>query len=62
MFPDRPMKHKRVRKEPAKTEEPTSTVQAPASLLKGKRKHANSVVEGQSRTITWSRNFVYLRV
>ncbi|KAG1873273.1 hypothetical protein C8R48DRAFT_769711 [Suillus tomentosus] len=43
--PDRPMKHKRVRKEPANTEEPTSTVQAPASLAKGKRKHANSVVE-----------------
>ncbi|KAG2140162.1 hypothetical protein DEU56DRAFT_911865 [Suillus clintonianus] len=42
---DRPMKHKRVRKEPANMEEPTSTVQAPASLPKAKRKHANSVVE-----------------
>ncbi|KAG2739162.1 hypothetical protein P692DRAFT_20823096 [Suillus brevipes Sb2] len=42
---DRPIKHKRVRKEPANMEEPTSTVQAPASLPKGKRKHANSVVE-----------------
>ncbi|KAG1815995.1 uncharacterized protein BJ212DRAFT_1481059 [Suillus subaureus] len=45
MFPDHPMKHKQVRKEPANTEEPTSTVQAPASLVKGKCKHANSVVE-----------------
>ncbi|KAG2128535.1 uncharacterized protein EDB93DRAFT_1256657 [Suillus bovinus] len=45
MFPDHPMKYKRVRKEPVNMEEPTSTVQAPASLLKGKCKHTNSVVE-----------------
>ncbi|KAG1726788.1 uncharacterized protein EDB91DRAFT_1086645 [Suillus paluster] len=44
--PDRPIKHKQVRKEPANiVQEPTSTVQAPASLPKGKHKHANSVVE-----------------